>query len=162
MTPARLQTDVSVESEGWSALPDLERRLADVVDAAAGMAEVCLRPGAEVSILLTDDATVRSLNASWRGQDKPTNVLSFPAVRPSELPTAPMLGDIALARETVEREAADEGKSVDDHLVHLVVHGFLHLLGYDHLDDAEAERMESRERAILASLGVADPYADKA
>ena len=113
----------------------------------------------EVSILLTDDRTVQTLNRDWRGQDKPTNVLSFPADMP-DLPGAPrMIGDIALARETLTREAGEQDKSLEHHLQHLVVHGVLHLFGYDHLDDAEAEEMESFETEILAALGVPDPYA---
>jgi probable rRNA maturation factor len=114
----------------------------------------------EVSLCLTDDAEVRTLNAHWRGIDEPTNVLSFPAgpaARPNE---TPMLGDIALAFETVAREAEESGASLADHYRHLVAHGFLHLIGYDHQTDEDAERMEELETRILARLGVADPYAD--
>jgi probable rRNA maturation factor len=113
--------------------------------------------GAEVSVLLTDDDGIRALNKQWRGIDKPTNVLSFPAPK---APAGPrMLGDIAIAHETTEREAAAEGKRFEHHLAHLAVHGFLHLLGYDHESDAEAETMERLERVILAKLDVPDPYA---
>ena len=115
-----------------------------------------------MSVLLTGDAEVRTLNARWRGQDKPTNVLSFPAApagRPSESAT---LGDIALAFETLAREAEAAGVPLADHYRHLVTHGFLHLIGYDHETDEEAERMEALEKRILARLGVGDPYADGA
>jgi probable rRNA maturation factor len=117
-----------------------------------------------LAVMLSDDAGVRTLNANWRGIDKPTNVLSFPALQPSgRLPDdAPrMLGDIAIAYETTRREADDEGKLFDHHLSHLAVHGFLHLVGYDHENEAEAEAMEELERRILAQLGVPDPYADQ-
>lgn len=114
---------------------------------------------AELSIVLTDDAEQRVLNRDWRGIDKPTNVLSFPQLEPFA-PPAGLLGDIVLARETLEREAAELGKSFEDHFTHLVVHGFLHILGHDHVDDAEALVMEGLETQILASLGIADPYGD--
>jgi probable rRNA maturation factor len=117
----------------------------------------------EISLVLADDAMVRDLNGRYRGQDKPTNVLSFATlddeddISPADGPL--MLGDVIVAFETTAREAASEGKSLAAHLSHLVVHGVLHLLGYDHQDDAEAEEMEAAERSILAGLGIADPYA---
>ncbi len=114
---------------------------------------------AEVSVVLTDDAEQRELNRQWRGQDKSTNVLSFPQLEPFS-PVMGLVGDITLARETVEREASEMGIPFDAHYTHLVVHGFLHLLGHDHVEDDEAERMESLETRILAALGIADPYAD--
>jgi probable rRNA maturation factor len=101
---------------------------------------------------LADDEALRELNARWRGKETATNVLSFPA------PEGFGLGDIALAFETVAAEAQAQGKSLAAHASHLIVHGFLHLLGYDHEDEGEAVEMEARERAILATLGVADPY----
>jgi probable rRNA maturation factor len=113
---------------------------------------------AELSIVLTDDAEQQQLNAQWRGIDKPTNVLSFPQIEPGG-PVTGLLGDIVLARETLEREAAEQSVSFDDHFTHLVVHGFLHILGYDHLAEDEALVMEGLETQILASLGIADPYA---
>jgi probable rRNA maturation factor len=121
---------------------------------------------AEISILLTDDATARRLNATYRGQDRPTNVLSFPTFEriPETLPghmslaTVP-LGDVVLALETVRTEAAAARTSLSDHLSHLVVHGCLHLLGYDHQSVDDAARMEGLEQTILAALGIADPYA---
>lgn len=114
---------------------------------------------AELSIVLTDNAEQRVLNRDWRGVDKPTNVLSFPQIEPFS-PVIGILGDITLARETLAREAAELGKSFEDHFTHLVVHGFLHILGYDHLEESEALVMEALETQILASLGIADPYAD--
>jgi probable rRNA maturation factor len=120
-----------------------------------------------VSVLLADDAAVRDLNRAWRGRDKPTNVLSFPAFEPgtpvpADGPPVP-LGDIAVALETVLREAEAEGKTPADHLAHLVVHGTLHLMGRDHeAGEAEAAAMEALEVAALATMGVADPYADGA
>ena len=112
------------------------------------------RPGASLAILLTDDERLRALNGGFRGKDAPTNVLSFPAAGPD--PGG--LGDIALAFGVCAREAAEQGKTLAAHLQHLTAHGVLHLLGYDHESDVEAEAMEAKERAILATLGVADPY----
>lgn len=114
---------------------------------------------AEVSILLTSDDEQRGLNAEWRGKDSPTNVLSFPQIDPFG-PVAGILGDITLARETVEAEAAAEGKPFADHFTHLVVHGMLHILGYDHVAEGDALVMEGLETQILAGLGIADPYAE--
>lgn len=114
---------------------------------------------AELSIVLTDDAEQKALNRDWRGIDKPTNVLSFPQIEPFS-PVVGILGDITLARETLEREAAELGKSFEDHFTHLVVHGFLHILGYDHIEEADALVMEGLETQILSSMGIADPYAD--
>jgi probable rRNA maturation factor len=104
-----------------------------------------------------DDARVQALNKLWRGLDKPTNVLSFPA---PDSPSGParMLGDIAISYQTAAREAAAEGKTLADHIAHLSVHGFLHLLGYDHESDEDAEEMEGLERVILARIGISDPY----
>jgi len=112
------------------------------------------------NMVLTDDAGIRKINATWREKDKPTNVLSFPAAPAPVIAASPMLGDIILAFETVEHEAAEGRLPLADHFVHLVVHGFLHLFGYDHQDDAEAEAMEALETRILAALGIADPYAE--
>ena len=108
---------------------------------------------------MTDDAEQQELNRQWRGIDKPTNVLSFPQIEPFAAVTG-LLGDIILARETLEREATELEKPLTDHFTHLVVHGFLHLLGFDHETEAEALVMEALETQILDSLGIADPYAD--
>ncbi|HTM78899.1 MAG TPA: rRNA maturation RNase YbeY [Devosia sp.] len=118
-----------------------------------------VKGAAELSILLTNDEEQRGLNQQWRGLDSSTNVLSFPQIEPFG-PVIGLLGDITLARETLEREAVDLDKSFADHFTHLVVHGFLHILGYDHMNDAEALQMERLETQILASLGVDDPYAE--
>jgi probable rRNA maturation factor len=156
-----LAVDILIESEAWRMLPEAE----DIVRRAIAFAvssKADFRHGnAEVSVLLCDDETIARLNGRWRGQAKPTNVLSFPAPPPQgTVPDEKIpLGDIAIAYETLAREAEESGKTVLDHLSHLVVHGFLHLLGYDHHMDDEAERMERLERDILARIGVADPYA---
>ena len=126
---------------------------------ALKQSEAKVRGAAELSILLTNDEEQHGLNREWRGKDSSTNVLSFPQIEPFG-PVVGMLGDITLARETLVREAIEQGVSFTDHFTHLVVHGFLHILGYDHLTDAEALQMESLETRILGSLGVDDPYAD--
>lgn len=155
--PAPLSIDISRNSEGW---PDaFDARADEAVRAALAQSKARIAGPAELSIVLTDDAEQRVLNRDWRGIDKSTNVLSFPQIEPFA-PVSGLLGDVILARETLEREAAEQGVSVEDHFTHLVVHGFLHLLGYDHMDDDEALAMEGLETQILASLGVADPYAD--
>lgn len=161
--PARVAVTVTCadwrrEMPGAAALC---RRAARAALAADGMAAA-----AEASILLTDDATVRQLNARYRQRDMPTNVLSFPQQEgPSTGPVAPdggiVLGDVVVAFETVCTEAERDGKRLADHLCHMIVHGMLHLLGYDHQGDAEAERMERLEVEILASLGVRSPYAGR-
>ena len=120
---------------------------------------------AEVSLSLTDDETVRALNAEWRGKDKPTNVLSFPMLENFDIPAngpPAMLGDIAMAYETCAREAADKALPLENHAGHLMVHGMLHLLGHDHQDDETAEDMEAREVRALARIGIADPYLESA
>jgi probable rRNA maturation factor len=144
--------DIVVESPLWRDEPDA----ADVIRRAIGAAAAMTDAGAdrELAVMLCDDAAMRDLNGRWRGRPEPTNVLSFPAV-----PGTGTLGDIAIAYETTAREAHAEGKPFGDHLSHLAVHGFLHLLGYDHESDAEAAAMERLETTILARLGIADPYA---
>jgi probable rRNA maturation factor len=141
--------EVSVESPLWGAIDGdtIVRRAV----AAAAPPDTADR---EVSVVLTDDDAIKTLNAQWRKKDEPTNVLSFPAPANG----AGILGDIVIAYETTAREAAQEQKPLADHLSHLAVHGFLHLLGYDHESDADADVMEQLEREILARLGVPDPY----
>ena len=161
----KLDIQIAIEAEGWAQDAELESLAGKVLETAAEYLrseEKQPFPAMpiEVSLVFSNDEQVRAVNAEWRGQDKPTNVLSFPAfpLVPGGKP-GPMLGDIILARETVEREAGELEKSFTDHLTHLMVHGFLHLFGYDHMDGEEAERMESLETRILASLGLSDPYA---
>lgn len=127
--------------------------------AALDGAKPKIKGAAEISVLLTDDEEQRELNAQYRGKDSSTNVLSFPQIEPFG-PVFGILGDITLARETLIREAEEQGTSLEDHFTHLVVHGFLHILGYDHLEEDEALKMEGLETQILAGLGIADPYAD--
>ena len=151
--------DLAVEAEDWRSLGELDALVERAVEAARAGGGVPLLDGAELSVLLCDDAAIRVLNRDWRGFDKPTNVLSFPAATPLPLGETPLLGDIAVAFETVAREAAQDRKTVPDHLTHLIVHGFLHLVGYDHETDRDAEAMEALETRVLAGLGIADPYA---
>ncbi|WP_161640659.1 rRNA maturation RNase YbeY [uncultured Brevundimonas sp.] len=141
--------EIEVEAEAWTGtLPDVEAVVERAAQAALGTAE------GDIVVLLTDDDAVRELNGRFRDKDKPTNVLSFPAPENA----FPHLGDIVLAYGVCATEAEAQGKTLADHLSHLVVHGVLHLLGRDHEDDAEAEEMEAEEREILAQIGVADPY----
>ena len=142
--------EIEVEAEAWTgALPQTEVIVESAARAALGTV------AGDVVVLLTDDDGVRDLNARFRDKDRPTNVVSFPAPESA----APHLGDIVLAYGVCAAEAEAQGKTLADHLSHLVVHGVLHLLGRDHEDDAEAEEMEAEEREILARIGVADPYA---
>lgn len=151
--------DVVVEAGDWPAKAKLDRLAAKAVAAAAAACLPRLAGGSELSVVFTDDAHMRRLNRTYRGKDKPTNVLSFPAAPPSGGRYGPLLGDLFLAAETIAAEAAAEGLTPTDHLTHLIVHGFLHLAGYDHVDDGEAEVMEGLETAILKTMGIADPYA---
>ena len=114
----------------------------------------------ELTIRLVDEAEGRELNRTWRQKDYATNVLSFPADVPDELLDIPLLGDLVICVPVVAREAAEQGKPLQAHWAHLVIHGCLHLLGYDHIDDAEADEMEDLERQLLAELGHPDPYAE--
>jgi probable rRNA maturation factor len=163
LAPSGMTVDVLSESPLWEAEPGAEAVVRQAIARAAAATDVG-EPAAEVAVLLCDDATIAALNAQWRGREEPTNVLSFPAPPASDPsasdPSAPVrLGDIAIACETVVREAREQGRTVSEHLAHLAVHGFLHLLGYDHQTDGEAEDMEALEREILATLGISDPYA---
>jgi probable rRNA maturation factor len=159
--------DVVIASRRWRKVPQAARVVRRIITAAAP-ARV---RRAELSVTLTSDRAIAALNRRWRGQNKPTNVLSFPTpagpvTKPVTKPAAKSgrgashhLGDIVIAYETTAREARDEGKPLHHHLAHLALHGFLHLLGYDHESHRQAETMERRERLILARLGVPDPYA---
>jgi probable rRNA maturation factor len=164
MTPSD-NFDILVDVPGWTtAFDDIEALCRRAIHAALALAPEDRRDQG-VSVLLTGDATMRRLNRSYRGQDKPTNVLSFPAAaEPGEggadrhRGEPPLLGDIAVGLEAAMREAEDEGKPLADHVCHLIVHGTLHLLGYDHEDDADARIMERLETGVLAGLCVPDPY----
>lgn len=166
---------LSVETHAatpWPDAIDWDQRAAEAAAAAlaltpfAALADAA--PLVEIAIRLTDDAEVQTLNRDFRGKDKPTNVLSFPQVQDDLLEGLAnsddgeiLLGDIVLARETCAREAGEKGISLADHATHLIVHGTLHLVGYDHMDDASAAAMEALEVKALASLGIANPYADQ-
>ena len=160
-----MQLDIDIEDwpQGdWDALAE---RAANAVGAGE---PVLANPRLVASLLFTSDAEVHVLNREWRARDKPTNVLSFPMLEREELESLAadgppvMLGDIALAHETCAREAAEKGVTLEAHAAHLIVHGLLHLAGHDHVDsDEQAEAMEALETAILAKLGIADPYGDR-
>jgi probable rRNA maturation factor len=147
---AALSVDVLVQSPKWT---DHRGAAAAVRKAINATADEISSPDGEVAVVLTDDAAIRKLNKQWRRIDKATNVLSFPSSK-----GAPMLGDIVIAYETLARESRDEGKEFSHHLSHLAVHGFLHLMGYDHQNDSEAEAMEELERVIMTRLRMPDPY----
>lgn len=161
-----LDIQISVEEGSWPSEAELQSLSERVLGAAANFLRLEEKQPfpqmpPEVSLVFTDDDAIREINAEWRSQDKPTNVLSFPAfpLTPGKMP-GPMLGDIVVARETLEREAQALGKAFDEHLSHLLVHGFLHLFDYDHMEQNDAERMEGLETRILAGLGLSDPYGD--
>ena len=155
-----LTIDCQIAAGDWEPLNQCEAIAQTAIGAVIDILDFPLPDDSDVSIVFSNDAAVRELNAHWREQDKPTNVLSFAnndGVDRKEW--LPLLGDIVLARETVSREADDQNKSAKDHLTHLIMHGFLHLLGFDHLTDEEADIMEALEVRALAKLGIADPYA---
>jgi probable rRNA maturation factor len=154
---APLSIAFAVNAEGWP--ENLEAVAETAIREALKQSEAKVTGVTEVSVVLTDDAEQRELNRQWRGLDKSTNVLSFPQIEPFA-PVSGLLGDITLARETVAKEAEEMDISFEAHFTHLVVHGFLHLLGYDHIEEEDAEEMEGLETDILATLGIADPYAD--
>jgi probable rRNA maturation factor len=164
---ARRKPAIAIElvetSPRWrERLPRRRALCVAAAEAAFATAKPKLTRRAEVSVVLADDALVRRLNRQWRRIDSATNVLSFPALDLELPPKAPfLLGDVVLAFETVSREAQEQGKELADHMRHLVVHGILHLLGYDHDEPAGAEQMEALETQVLARLGVADPYAER-
>lgn len=150
--------EIRIAAGAWRSLvPGVEALVRDSAISAWGAGGG--RGAVEISVLLADDATLRRLNARHRGQDRATNVLSFPA-EPTPVMAGPaLLGDVALACETVAAEAQAQGKTMADHMRHMIVHGVLHLLGHDHEGDAAAEAMERIEAEVLAGFGVADPYA---
>ncbi|MGB6350800.1 MAG: rRNA maturation RNase YbeY [Pseudolabrys sp.] len=160
MKPAREhrtapQIDIQMQSPLWKAQPLAGQTVREAIVAAAST----LSTGAgEVSIVLMDDSEIAKLNRDWRGIDKPTNVLSFPASGQKAGNNVPLFGDIIIAYETLERECDAENRIFLHHLAHLAVHGFLHLIGYDHQTDAQADEMETLESKIMARLNIPDPY----
>ena len=157
MSAPELDIDLRIESGAWpEALEAIAQR---AVALALSRADVEIQGALEIALLLTGDAEQQVINRDWRGIDKPTNVLSFPQGDPFD-PLLGPIGDLSFAYETVQREAADLGKPFAEHFTHLLVHGTLHLVGYDHETEAEALVMEGLETEILAELGIADPYAD--
>lgn len=157
-----INLDLVVEAGDWPKRLVLQRLTCDAIIAATTFANAAIDPGAELTVIFTDDAHIRVLNRRFRSKDKPTNVLSFPAARPPKAKSfGPHLGDIIVSFQTVASEAGEGGLALEDHLTHLIVHGFLHLLGHDHEEDAKAVMMERLETAILANLGIADPYGDR-
>ena len=163
-----MMLEIDIESdEEWDSSTDwslLVRRAAESALAESAFPQLANGPrSVEISVRLASDEQVRALNAEWRGKDKPTNVLSFPFIEADELDNPGegpelMLGDIVLAKGVCEREAEEKAILVETHATHLLVHGTLHLLGYDHLDDDQATDMEDREVRALARLGIDDPY----
>ncbi|MFM5924755.1 MAG: rRNA maturation RNase YbeY [Novosphingobium sp.] len=161
-----MNLEISIEA-AWPSPPDWETLAERASAALAAVAPELGNPRLSASLLFSDDAEVHALNREWRGKDKPTNVLSFPMLERADLLALPaggppeLLGDIALALETCTREAADKGLSLEHHAVHLIVHGLLHLAGYDHETSPEdARTMENLEIKALAQMGIADPYGD--
>ena len=146
--------DIQIASKLWADQPLAEQTVRAAIAAAAA---ALATPQGEVSVVLTDDAAIEKLNRDWRGIGKPTNVLSFPAAK-TKGAAAPMLGDIVIAYETLARECADENRAFLHHLAHLSLHGFLHLIGYDHQTDADAEAMEGLESKIMTQMKLPDPY----
>ncbi len=159
VAPRKPIVDITVDGGDWPSEDALRSIAERAVEAALRtLGRRAPARGATLGILFTDDSTIRKLNARWRGKDKPTNVLSFP--QPGPKAGGPLLlGDIVLAAETLRREAALAEMPLEDHTAHLIVHGFLHLLGYDHEVEAEAEEMEGLERAALSRIGISDPTA---
>jgi probable rRNA maturation factor len=157
--PERLSLTILTESEAWQTLARREQAIERVAAALAHHPRTQAARSAEATIVLADDGLVRQLNRTYRGKDTPTNVLSFPFQAPAGSQSPRLLGDVVLAAETLRREADERRIPPVHHLQHLVLHGLLHLIGFDHETDAEAEDMERLETEILAGIGVADPHA---
>ncbi len=155
-----MNLEIEVDEAAWHDLPDAAALVGQAAEAAFARLGAGDLKDKLLSVTLADDETVAQLNAQWRGKPKPTNVLSFPADQDIAIPPGEPrpLGDIILAAGVVRTEAAQQSKPLADHFRHLVVHGILHIMGYDHVDDAQADEMESLEKEILVKLGIADPY----
>jgi probable rRNA maturation factor len=149
---------IDIADDGWDCVADLERLTERAIGAALEHAHA--DRNVEISVLFASDAEAAKLNAEWRRKDYAPNILSFPAPQRQDMPEGEPkpLGDLILAVGTVTREAEEQGKPLTSHLTHLIVHGTLHLLGFDHIEERDAQRMEAAEIAILAELGVKDPY----
>ena len=162
--PLWLSLDIVQEAESWTSVEGFEALIEDAGRALAALPRFSDLASAEACVALSDDASVHDLNLRYRGKDKPTNVLSFPASvagHPGAEVVPRALGDLVLAHETLVREAAEQGIPLAHHLQHLVVHGLLHLLGFDHETERDAEEMEAIEVEILAGLGIPNPYQDE-
>lgn len=155
----KLEVDVVRHGEAWVTAEVTDAMLEGAARSAFLAAPPPKQGTYAVTIVLTDDEEMQELNRTWRGKDAPTNVLSFPLEE--EVSEPGLLGDVVLAYETTLKEAREANLALADHVSHLVVHGVLHLVGFDHEEDEEAERMENLERTALASIGIADPYADE-
>ena len=154
-----LIVDIRIENDEWSqASPDIDTVVTSALEAAAER----MKKSGSVEVLLTDDAKMQELNGRWRSKDKPTDVLSFPSDMPDILGGQSFLGDLALGLGVIKRDASEIGRPFDLHITHLLVHGFLHLLGLDHIQPDDAKTMEGLEADILASFGLPDPYGDAA
>lgn len=151
--------DILVNDRRWNDALDVERLCHEVLERCCSEISISLDPEAEVSFVFCDDKEIEDLNSKWRNLEKPTNVLSFPASQVERLPHAKLLGDIIISYDTVLREARERPISLEHHTAHMILHGFLHLLGYDHETDIDAHEMENLERAVLKLLGINDPYA---
>lgn len=151
---------MNVAAPAWRRVGDLENLTKECVCQSLAVSGAVLAPECEISVTFCNDAAIQQLNAEWRGKDQPTNVLSFPT--PGAIGRKPLLGDVIVAFETVAKEAEQQGKLLRAHTAHMIAHGFLHLIGYDHETAAEAERMEALERKIAMALGFPDPYAEDA
>jgi probable rRNA maturation factor len=159
--PDGVLIEIAVEAGDWPDEAALIKLAQTAIAAAVKAADLEVLAETEVSLLFTNDEGIRKLNHQWRDKDKPTNVLSFPGNDPQDDVYGPLLGDIVFAYETVAKEAEELGIEFNNHLTHLTVHGLLHLFDYDHQEKDEAELMESLETAILAGLGIDDPYAGR-
>lgn len=151
--------DVNVEAGDWHDIDRFTSLSRKAVDSTCALAELKMHPETEMGILLTDDANIKLLNQEHRGKASPTNVLSFPICDADTQTKGPLLGDVVLAFETLEAEAQTQKKSLDEHFSHLIIHGILHLFGYDHQIEDDANEMEALEISVMRHLGYPDPYA---